>query len=148
MVVHVLLLALGTFYAIDYYNWAVENDLLDEGFSWVAWLVPLMLLPVLIIILLLLTRRSFTVQAPVGVYRKFGLLVLGLVLALWALFVLGRGRARRRIHPDRHGRAVDHRLPDPAAAERLPLHHRTRLRTDRRPRPLPGRLGAGAWSGR
>ena len=26
MVFHVMLLALGTFYAIDYYNWAVEND--------------------------------------------------------------------------------------------------------------------------
>ncbi len=88
LVFHLLLLALGSFYAIDYYNWAVENDLLDEGFSWVAWLVPLMLLPVLIIVLLLLTRRSFTVQAPVGVYRKFGVLVLGLVLALWAVFVL------------------------------------------------------------
>ena len=85
LVCHVLLLALGTFYAIDYYNWAVENDLLAE-FNWVAWLVPLMLLPVLIIILLLLTRRSFTVQAPVGVYRKLGWSVLGIVLALWALY--------------------------------------------------------------
>ena len=88
MVVHVLLLALGTFYAIDYYNWAIENDALDEGFSWVAWLTPLVLLPVLIIILLVLTRRSFTVQAPVGIYRKLGLSVLGVVLALWALYVI------------------------------------------------------------
>lgn len=88
LVVHVLLLALGTFYAIDYYNWAVENDFLDEGFSWVAWLLPLVLLPVLIIVLLVLTRRSFTVQAPVGVYRKLGLTVIGIVLALWALYVV------------------------------------------------------------
>ena len=88
MVVHVMLLALGTFYAIDYYNWAVENDALDDGFSWVAWLLPLVLLPVLIIVMLVLTRRSFTVQAPVGVYRKLGLTVLGIVVALWALYVI------------------------------------------------------------
>ena len=88
MVFHVLLLALGTFYAIDYYNWAVENDELDQGFSWVAWLLPLMLLPVLIIVLLVLTRRSFTVQAPSGIYRKLGLSVLGVVAALWVVYVL------------------------------------------------------------
>src|SRR6476659_437723 len=88
MVFHVLLLALGTFYAIDYYNWAVENDELDQGFSWVAWLLPLMLLPVLIIVMLALTRRSFTVQAPVGIYRKFGLSVLAVLIGLWALYVV------------------------------------------------------------
>ena len=77
LVFHVLLLVLGAFYAIDYYNWAVDNDELDQGFSWIAWLLPLVLLPVLIIIMLALTRRSFTVQAPVGIYRKFGLSVLG-----------------------------------------------------------------------
>lgn len=88
LVFHVLLLALGTFYAIDYYNWAVENDELDEGFSWVAWLLPLVLLPVLIIVMLVLTRRSFTVQAPVGLYRKLALSVGGVVLALWAAYVL------------------------------------------------------------
>ena len=88
MVFHVLLLALGSFYAVDYYNWAVENDLLGDGFSWVAWLVPLMLLPVLIIVLLLVTRRSFTVQAPAGVYRKLGLTVLGIVVALWAVYAI------------------------------------------------------------
>ncbi len=33
MVFHVLLLVLGTFYAIDYYHWAVDNDLLDQGFE-------------------------------------------------------------------------------------------------------------------
>lgn len=88
MVVHVMLLALGTFYAIDYYNWAVENDALDDGFSWFAWLLPLVALPVLIIIMLVLTRRSFTVQAPAGIYRKLGLTVLGVVVALWALYVI------------------------------------------------------------
>ena len=87
---HVLFLALGTFYAIDYYRWAGENDLLDEGFSWVAWLVPLVLLPVLIIVLLLVTCRSFTVRAPAGVYRRLGIVVLGLTAVLWVLFaVLG-----------------------------------------------------------
>jgi phosphatidylglycerol lysyltransferase len=88
LVFHVLLLALGTFYAIDYYNWAVENDELDEGFSWVAWLLPLVLLPVLIIVMLVLTRRSFTVLAPVGLYRRLALSVGGVVLALWAAYVL------------------------------------------------------------
>jgi lysylphosphatidylglycerol synthetase-like protein (DUF2156 family) len=88
LVFHVLLLALGTFYAVDYYNWAVDNDLLDDGFSWVAWLVPLMLLPVLIIALLLATRRSFSVQAPIGIYRKLGLTVLGIVLGLWVVYVV------------------------------------------------------------
>jgi phosphatidylglycerol lysyltransferase len=88
LVFHVLLLALGTFYAIDYYNWAVENDELDEGFSWVAWLLPLMLLPVLIVVILLITRRSFTVQAPVGIYRKLGVTVLGILLALWAVYAV------------------------------------------------------------
>ena len=77
LVFHLLLLALGTFYAVDYYNWAVDNDLLNEGFSWVAWLVPLVLLPVVIIVMLLATRRSFTVQAPIGVYRRLGLTVFG-----------------------------------------------------------------------
>lgn len=88
MVFHVLLLVLGTFYAIDYYNWAVENDELDQGFSWIAWLLPLVLLPVLIIVMLALTRRSFTVQAPVGIYRKFGLSVLAVLIGLWALYVV------------------------------------------------------------
>lgn len=87
IVFHALLLLLGTFYAIDYYQWAVDNDLLDT-FDWVAWLVPLALLPVLIIILLIFTRRSFTVQAPVGIYRKLGLTVVGVLVALWALYAV------------------------------------------------------------
>ncbi len=85
---HLLFLVLGAFYAIDYYRWAGENDLLDEGFSWVAWLVPLVVLPVLIIVLLLVTRRSFTVRAPAGVYRRLARTVLGLAAALWALFAV------------------------------------------------------------
>ncbi len=90
LIFHLLFLALGTFYAIDYYSWVVDNDLLDEGFSWVAWLVPLVLLPALVIVLLLATRRSFTVRAPAGVYRRLGITVLVMVLGLWAVFaVLG-----------------------------------------------------------
>ncbi len=88
LVSHVMLLALGTFYAIDYYTWATDNDLLNEGFSWIAWLVPLMLLPVLIIVMLLLTRRSFTVRAPVGAYRRLALSVGVTVVALWAVYAL------------------------------------------------------------
>ena len=84
---HTLLLTVGAFYAVDYYQWAVDNDLINDGTSWVAWLVPLVLLPVLIIGLLLVTRRSFTVQAPAGVYRRLGLTVAGLVAGLWVLFV-------------------------------------------------------------
>ena len=139
MVFHVLLLALGTFYAIDYYNWAVENDLLDEGFSWVAWLVPLVLLPVLIIVLLLLTRRSFTVQAPVGIYRKFGLSVLGVVLApvgvcTWSSAPI----VADQFTPTATVGRADRRLPDPVAAQRLSLHHRAGVRADRR-------ASAGSW---
>ncbi len=90
VIFQLMFLALGTFYAIDYYNWAGENDLLGEGFSWVAWLMPLVLLPMLVITLLVFTRRSFTVRAPVGVYRRLGFTVLVIVLVLWALFaVLG-----------------------------------------------------------
>lgn len=85
---HTLLLTVGAFYAVDYYQWAVDNDLINDGTSWVAWLVPLVLLPVLIIALLLVTRRSFTVEAPAGVYRRLGLTVTGLVLTLWAVFVV------------------------------------------------------------
>ncbi len=85
---HTLLLTVGSFYAVDYYAWAMDNALLDEGASWVAWLVPIVLLPVLVIVLLLVTRRAFTVQAPPGVYRRLGLTVAGLVLGLWVAFVV------------------------------------------------------------
>lgn len=85
---HTLLLTVGAFYAVDYYQWAIDNDLIDDGTSWVAWLVPLVLLPVLVIGLLLITRRSFTVQAPAGVYRRLGLTVAGLVAGLWVVFVV------------------------------------------------------------
>lgn len=84
---HTLLLTVGAFYAVDYYQWAIDNDLIDDGTSWVAWLVPLVLLPVLMIGLLLVTRRSFTVQAPAGVYRRLGLTVAGIVAGLWIVFV-------------------------------------------------------------
>jgi len=84
---HTLLLTVGAFYAVDYYQWAIDNDLLADGTSWVAWLVPLVLLPVLVIGLLLATRRSFAVQAPAGVYRRLGLTVAALVLGLWVVFV-------------------------------------------------------------
>lgn len=88
LVFHVLLLALGSFYATDYYNWAVENDQLDTDFDWVAWLVPLLLLPVLIVAMLLITRRSFTVRAPAGLYRRLGITVLVVLLALWGLYAI------------------------------------------------------------
>ena len=88
MLFHVVLLAVGGFYAVDYYEWAVENDLLDEDFSWIAWLLPLVLLPLAVIALLLVTRRSFTVLAPAGVYRRLALVVLGVLAGLWAIFVL------------------------------------------------------------
>ncbi len=84
---HTLLLTLGAFYAVDYYAWALDNELIDDSASWVAWLVPLVLLPVLVIVMLMATRRSFTVQAPRGVYRRLGLVVAALVLGLWVLFV-------------------------------------------------------------
>lgn len=87
LVFHTLLLTLGTFYAVDYYQWAIDNDLLELATNWVAWLVPLVLLPVLIMAMLLVTRRAFTVQAPAGVYRRLGLTVTGLVVGLWVLFV-------------------------------------------------------------
>ena len=88
LVLHVLLLVFGAFYAVDYYHWVIENHLQDDGFNWVAWLLPLVLLPVLILVMLLATRRSFVVRAPAGVYRRLGLLVLGLVVAVWAGYVV------------------------------------------------------------
>ncbi len=88
LVFQLMFLGLGTLYAIDYYTWAGENGLLNEGFSWVAWLVPLVLLPILITAVLLVTRRSFTVRAPAGVYRRLGLAVLGIAAALWVLFAV------------------------------------------------------------
>jgi lysylphosphatidylglycerol synthetase-like protein (DUF2156 family)/membrane associated rhomboid family serine protease len=87
LVFHTLLLTVGAFYAVDYYQWAIDNDLIADSTNWVAWLIPLVLLPVLIIGLLLATRRSFTVQAPAGVYRRLGLIVAGLVAGLWVVFV-------------------------------------------------------------
>jgi lysylphosphatidylglycerol synthetase-like protein (DUF2156 family) len=38
--------------------------------------------------MLLITRRSFTVQAPVGIYRRMGLSVLAVLLALWGLYAV------------------------------------------------------------
>ncbi len=99
MVFQLAFLGLGTFYAIDYYSWAGENDLLDEGFSWVAWLVPLVLLPVLIIVVLLFTRRSFTVRAPAGVYRRLAMAVLGFAAALWVLFAVAGSVVGEQFRP-------------------------------------------------
>ncbi len=87
-VLHVVLLVVGTTYGISYYEWAVDNDQLDEGFNYVTWLLPLVLLPLVIIAMLLATRRSFTVQAPIGVYRRLALVVVGLIAGIWVLYVV------------------------------------------------------------
>lgn len=88
LVFHVVLGVVGVLYAFDYYDWALAQPDYDEGFGWVAWLVPLGLIPLLVVVLLLLTRSAFGVRAPVGAYRKLALSVAGVLVTLWVLFVL------------------------------------------------------------
>lgn len=90
IVMHVLLVPIGLVFMIAYFQSLEElgDDLVDDGFNYVAYLLPLVLVPLAILIVLLATRRVFTVHAPVGTYRRFGLLVLSTFVVLWALYVL------------------------------------------------------------
>jgi phosphatidylglycerol lysyltransferase len=87
-VLQVVLLVVGAAYAASYYDWAADNNQLNEGFNYVTWLLPLVLLPVVIIAMLLATRRSFPVRAPIGVYRRLAATVLGVIAGIWLLYVV------------------------------------------------------------
>ena len=58
----------------------------------------------------LLTRRSFTVLAPAGVYRRLGLVVLGVLVGLWAIFVLLGALLASQFTPDADGRGARRRI--------------------------------------
>ena len=75
IVMHVLLVLLGTLFMVAYFQWLQDlgDDLVDDGFNYVFYLLPVVLVPLAILIVLLATRRVFTVHAPVGTYRRFGL---------------------------------------------------------------------------
>ena len=88
LVLHVVLLVVGAAYGASYYDWAADNNQLNEGFNYVTWLLPLVLLPLAIIGMLLATRRSFTVQAPTGLYRRLAATVIGLIAGIWLLYVV------------------------------------------------------------
>lgn len=97
---HVVLGVVGAFYGIDYYQWAVDNDLANLGFSWIAYLVPLIILPVAILALLWVTRRSFVVEAPPGTYRSLGLTVAAALIVLWVVYVLVAGAIADQFAPE------------------------------------------------
>jgi lysylphosphatidylglycerol synthetase-like protein (DUF2156 family) len=90
IVMHVLLVLLGSLFMVAYFQWLQElgDDLVEDGFNYVFYLLPLVLVPLAILLVLLATRRVFTVHAPVGTYRRFGLIVLGTFVALWVVYVL------------------------------------------------------------
>ncbi len=90
IVMHVLLVLLGTVFMVAYFASLADtgDDLVDDGFNYVTYLLPLVLVPLAVLVLLLLTRRVFTVHAPAGTYRRFGLIVLGTFLGLWILYVI------------------------------------------------------------
>ncbi len=90
VVMHVLLVLLGAIFMVAYFQSLQElgDDLVDDGFNYVLYLLPLVLVPAAILLLLLLTRRVFTVHAPAGTYRRFGLVVLGTFIGLWVLYVV------------------------------------------------------------
>ncbi|MBM9466655.1 DUF2156 domain-containing protein [Nakamurella leprariae] len=89
--VHAALLIIGVVFAFQLLAVADDiglSELADEqGISLVASLAPLAVIPVLLMLLLWLTRRSFTVSAPARTYRRFGLLVGATVLVGWVLSV-------------------------------------------------------------
>jgi len=88
LVFHVVFLVVGALYAVDYYQWIVDNDLLEEDYSWFAYLTPLVIVPLVVTGILLFTRKAFTAKAPAGTYRSFGLIVLATTATLWAIYVI------------------------------------------------------------
>lgn len=68
VVLHLAFLVVGGLYAVNYYQWIVDHDLLDEEYSWFAHLVPLVIVPLVVLGILLVTGRIFTVRAPAGTY--------------------------------------------------------------------------------
>jgi phosphatidylglycerol lysyltransferase len=90
VVMHVLLVLLGAVFMVAYFQALDElgSELVDDGFNYVLYLLPVVLVPLVILVLLLLTRRVFSISAPAGTYRRFGLLVLGAFLGLWILYVV------------------------------------------------------------
>ncbi len=90
LIMHVLLVLLGTVFMVAYFRSLEElgDDLVDDGFNYVLYLLPVVLVPLAVLLLLGLTRRVFTINAPPGTYRRFGLIVLGTFVVLWILYVL------------------------------------------------------------
>jgi lysylphosphatidylglycerol synthetase-like protein (DUF2156 family) len=89
IVLHVLLVLLGAVFMIAYFQALADlgDDLIDDGFNYVLYLLPVVLIPLAVLLILVLARRLFTVHAPAGTYRRYGLIVLGTFLGLWVLYV-------------------------------------------------------------
>jgi lysylphosphatidylglycerol synthetase-like protein (DUF2156 family) len=90
VVMHGLLVLLGAIFMVAYFQTLDDlgSDLVDDGFNYVTYLLPVVLVPLVILLVLVLTRRVFTISAPAGTYRRFGLVVLGTFLGLWILYVV------------------------------------------------------------
>jgi len=90
IVMHVFLVLLGTIFMVAYFQTLDDlgSDLVDDGFNYVTYLLPVVLVPLVILLVLVLTRRVFTISAPAGTYRRFGFVVLGTFLGLWIVYVV------------------------------------------------------------
>ena len=90
IIMHVLLVLIGAVFMVAYFQSLSDlgDDLVDDGFNYVTYLLPVVLVPLVILLLLVLSRRVFTISAPAGTYRRLGVIVLGTFLGLWILYVV------------------------------------------------------------
>ncbi|GAA2020380.1 DUF2156 domain-containing protein [Nakamurella flavida] len=89
IVLHVLLLLTGANFMAEFLGFAADNltDADLDGYNLYAGLGPMVVVPLLVIVLLVATRRSFGVRAPRGTYRRLAATVLGALAVLFVLFV-------------------------------------------------------------
>ena len=92
IVMHVVLVLLGAIFMVAYFQSLEDldlgSDLVEDGFNYVTYLLPVVLVPLVILLVLVLSRRVFTISAPAGTYRRLGVIVLGTFLGLWILYVV------------------------------------------------------------
>ena len=90
VVLHALLLAAGANFMVEFLAFARDNLSDGElgGYNLYAGLGPMVLIPLLVIVLLIATRRSFDVRAPRGTYRRLALTVLGALAVLFVAFMV------------------------------------------------------------
>jgi lysylphosphatidylglycerol synthetase-like protein (DUF2156 family) len=92
ILMHLTLAVLGVIFTVEVLDVAQDTGLsdlfVDQGASLTAFLVPLMVAPLIIVVLLALTWRSFQVRAPKGTYRQLAVIVGGTVVVAWAVYVV------------------------------------------------------------